>query len=248
MTELRGYGQRYVAEYDRRSFETVLVEIRRRHVLKWMDRYQAREILEVGCGLEPLFAHYGDFARWRTVEPVPDFAARARDLGRGDERIKVLDGGLEERVAALRDERFDFITVSGVVHEVQDPLELLGAVHSLCADTTTVHFNVPNMLSFHRLLGFEMGLIENVAEASELDRAFGRPGRFDLGSFVRLLTDAGFTVIESGTYFVKPFTNDQMDALLGTGAFPPSLVEGLDRITEYMPEHGCELYANARKA
>jgi hypothetical protein len=248
MTELRGYGDRYASEYDRRSFETVLVEIRRRHVLKWMERYQAQEILEVGCGLEPLFSHYGDFTLWRTVEPVSDFATRARDLARGDERIEVLDGGLEERVEALADERFDFITVSGVVHELQNPLGLLGAVRSLCADTTTVHFNVPNMLSFHRLLGVEMGLIEDVTEASELDREFGRPGRFDSGSFGRLLTDAGFNVIESGTYFVKPFTNEQMDVLLGTGAFPRSLVDGLDRITEYMPEHGCELYANARKA
>ena len=35
-----------------------------------------------------------------------------------------------------------------------------------------------------------------------------------------------------------------MDAILGTGALPPSLIQGLDRMIRYMPETGCELYAN----
>ena len=103
------------------------------------------------------------------------------------------------------------------------------------------------LLSFHRLLAAEMGMIADVSATSEMDRAFGHHGRFDHVSLVKLLEDSGFIVVNSGTYFVKPFTHEQMDALLGTGAFPPSLIEGLDRMTKYLPDHGCELYANVRK-
>lgn len=248
MTELEPYAKRYAAQYGERSFETLLVAVRRRHVLHWVAHYGARRILEVGCGLEPLFSHYDDFDVWRTVEPIADFAGRAQELAAGDERVKVTEGYVEEQTGVLADEDFDFIVVSGLLHEVRDPLRLLEAVHSLCEDTTIVHVNVPNMLSFHRLLAVEMGLIADVFETSEMDRAFGHHGRFDNERLIELLARVDFRITESGTYFVKPFTHDQMDRILRTGAFPPSLLDGLDRMIKYMPDHGCELYANVRKA
>jgi SAM-dependent methyltransferase len=248
LTELEAYAKRYAAQYGERSFETLLVAVRRRHVLHWLAHYQARRILEVGCGLEPLFSHYGDFDAWRIVEPVADFARQARKVAAGDARINVSEGYLEEQAGILADEDFDFIVVSSLLHEVGVPLRLLEAVHSLCEDTTIVHVNVPNMLSFHRLLALEMGLIADVFETSEMDRAFGHHGRFDHERLIELLTRANFRIAESGTYFVKPFTHDQMDTILRTGVFPPPLLDGLDRMIKYMPDHGCELYANVRKA
>ena len=248
MSNPERYAQRYAAQYAEGSFETVMVAVRRRHVLQWLTYYGARRILEVGCGLEPLFTHYDDFDAWRVVEPIAGFAARARQLAGADGRTKVWHGYIEEQRETLAEERFDFIVVSGVLHEVLDPVRLLEAVHSLCADGTAVHVNVPNMLSFHRLLAVEMGLIGDIFETSEMDCAFGHYGRFDHGRLTELLEGTGFRVTESGTYFVKPFTHNQMDAILRIDAFPPSLIGGLDRMTKYMPDHGCELYANARKA
>lgn len=248
MTELDGYAKRYAAEYETRSFETTLVAIRRRHVLRWLSHYRARRVLEVGCGLEPLFVHYGGFDAWRTVEPIAEFARRATERAAGDQRIEVREDRFEQQAEALGGEDFDFVVVSGLLHEVDNPAGLLEAVRSVCSETTIVHCNVPNMSSFHRLLALEMGLIEDVFEPSEMDRAFGRCGRFDSQRFGELLTRAGFRILDAGTYFVKPFSNDQMDVMLRSGAFHPSLIDGLDRITKYMPDHGCELYANARKA
>jgi SAM-dependent methyltransferase len=248
VTGLDEYARRYAAQYENESFETILVAVRRRHVLRWLGHFGARRILEVGCGLEPLFGHYPDFDVWRVVEPIAGFADRARDMAGTDERIEVLQGRLEELTDSLAQETFDVVIVSGLLHEIDDPLQLLAAVRSLCAEATVAHFNVPNMLSFHRLLAMEMGLIDDVSAPSAMDTEFGRPRRFDRERLMELLEGVGFTVLESGTYFVKPFTHDQMDAMLRTGAFPESLIDGLDRMTKYMPEHGCELYANARRA
>jgi SAM-dependent methyltransferase len=248
MTDLERYAERYTAQYELHSFETVLVRIRRRHVTRWLSQYGARRILEVGCGLEPLFPHYDEFEAWRTVEPVARFAGRARELAAGDARVEVREGRLEEQANSIAGEDFDFIVVSGLLHEVSRPADLLDAVRSLCSDTTVVHSNVPNMSSFHRLLALEMGLIEDVFEPSGMDRAFERHGRFDSQQFSELLTGAGFRIIESGSYFVKPFTNEQMDAVLRTGVFSARLLDGLDGMVKYMPDHGCELYANARRA
>ena len=247
MTDSGSYAERYAAQYAAGSFETRLVAIRRRQVVHWLARYRARRILEVGCGLEPLFDHYRDFDAWRIVEPVSDFTARARQRAGADQRITVWDGYLEERTELLADDDLDFIIVSCLLHEVSEPRALLDAVRSLCMNATIVHVTVPNMLSFHRLLALEMGLIADVFETSEMDRTFGHHGRFDQERLTELLRAAGFSITESGTYFVKPFTHTQMDAILRTGAFPPSLIAGLEQMTKYMPAHGCELYANVRK-
>ncbi len=247
MTNLERYRKRYAAQYENQSFETILVGVRRRHVLRWLERYRAQRVLEVGCGLEPLFAHCENFSAWWVVEPINEFAEGARGLAAGDGRVGVLEGTVEEQSGALAAESFDFVVVSSLLHEVPDPMRLLKTVRGFCAPDTVVHLNVPNALSFHRLLAVEMGLIADVSEPSERDRAFGHPAHFDRAQLTRLLEDAGFGVLESGTFFVKPFTHDQMDAILRTGAFPESLVEGLDRMTRHVPQHGCELYANARK-
>jgi hypothetical protein len=248
LTNPERYAKRYAEQYEAGSFETILVGVRRRHVLEWLRRYEAQCVLEVGCALEPLFTHYDDFSLWRTVEPIAEFALRAHNLAAENSRVQVLEGYIEDQAAALANERFDFITVSGLLHEVPDPRRVLDAVHSVCNERTTVHFNVPNASSFHRLLAVEMGLIGDVSEPSEMDRRFGHRVRFDCAHFTELVEGAGFSIVESGTYFVKPFTHEQMDAIIRTGAFPPSLLDGLDRMVKYMPEHGCELYANVRKA
>lgn len=247
MSDTEGYARHYAAQYADEAFETRLVAVRRRHVLRWLEMHNGRRVLEVGCGLEPLFPYSGAFDVWQIVEPVPEFARRARDKAERDSRVRVEEGYLEEVAPALATEDFDFIVASSVVHEVPKPARLLDTVRSLCGERTIAHFNVPNMLSFHRLLALEMGLIHDVFEPSDMDRAYGHT-HFDRRGFVELLERSGLRVAESGTYFVKPFAHHQMDAILRTGAFPPSLVDGLDRMTRYMPEHGCELYANARKA
>src|SRR5438132_7685729 len=102
------------------------------------------------------------------------------------------------------------------MHEVPDPQQLLDAVWSLCDGATVTHFNVPNALSFHRLLAVEMGLISQASEASERDRVFGNVSRFERTQFIELLEHAGFRVAESGTYFLKPVSHDQMDNVLAT--------------------------------
>jgi SAM-dependent methyltransferase len=247
LTDLERYRERYAAQYDEQSFETILVSVRRRHILGWLERHRARRVVEVGCGLEPVFAHCQEFDAWYVIEPIADFAGRARELAAGDGRVRVLDGRMEDQVARLADETFDFIIISSLLHELADPLKLLDALRSLCADETLAHFNVPNALSFHRLLAVEMGLISDVFEPSKRDQAFGHRTCFDGNKLARVLNEAGFSVVDSGSYFVKPFSHEQMDAILATGVFPPSLIDGLDRMTRHMPQHGCELYANVRK-
>jgi SAM-dependent methyltransferase len=158
------YEGQYALQYSQDQFETVLVEVRRRRVLESILPHHPREVLEVGCGLEPLFSFYQDFERHTIVDPSPAFVGNSRELAAGDDRVEVIEGTLEDRAGTLAGRTFDAVVVSSLLHEVPDAPALLAAVHALCDRRTVVHVNVPNVRSFHRLLAVEGGLIGDVFE------------------------------------------------------------------------------------
>ena len=246
MIDIQDYSQKYLGQYADAAFETTLVRLRRQCVLESVSRYPHASILEVGCGIEPLF-QFVDDAAFTIVEPSPEFASCAR-ARTGERNVTVIEAYLESAAASLAEHSFDFIVVSSLLHEVRDPVALLAAVRSLCDAETTVHVNVPNVRSFHRLLALEMGLIQDLFEQSETERRFQRHTRFDSERLEALLRGNGFRILDSAGYFIKPFTHAQMDALIQSGVSSPAMINGLDRMIRYMPDMGCEIYANVRLA
>lgn len=247
MIDIHDYSAKYAGQYDGRSFETTLVEIRRRHVLAAMRAHPHRRVLEVGCGLEPLFPHADGYDAYTVVEPVPEFADAARALAAGLPGVRVLTAYLEDAGAALPGAPFDFVAVSSLLHEVPDPARLLASVRALCGADTVAHFNVPNVGSFHRLLALEMGLIESVFEPSEMERRFGRHTRYDAPALAATVGAAGFEVLRAGTYFVKPFTHAQMQQMLDARVIDAAVVRGLEAMTKHLPGMGCEAFVDVRR-
>lgn len=248
MFDLDDYESQYAAHYSRPSFETTIVRLRRERVLKSVRSHPHRRVLEVGCGLEPLFLAVEDAERFVVVEPAERFVQIARSHAEGRDGISVIQGFLESEVASLQGEQFDFIVVSSLLHEVQDPDALLAAVRALCGPETVVHLNVPNVYSFHRLLALEMGLITDLFEQSATEARFQRHTRFDRARLLEMLANAGFRVRESGTYFIKPFTHDQMQAMLDAGVVDQRVIDGLDRMVRHLPDMGCEVFADMVRA
>jgi len=244
MADNADYADRYAAQYVDGGFETCLIQIRRDRVLASVRAHPHRTILEIGCGLEPLFVHLDDFKSYTVVEPVERFAHIARTLADGSELITVLPVRLED-VQRDMHAAYDFVVLSSLLHEVAEPERLLAAVRAVCRPDTVVHVNVPNVHSFHRLLALEMGVIADVFEKSEMEERFGRHTRFDRDRLLSTLDRSGFRVLDSGSYFVKPFAHDQMDALMQRGIVGRSIVRGLAGMIKYMPDLGCEIYADA---
>jgi hypothetical protein len=109
-----------------------------------------------------------------------------------------------------------------------------------------VHVNVPNVYSFHRLLALEMGLIQSVFEISETEVAFGRHTRFDMRKLRALVEECGFRVVDSGSYYLKPFTHAQMDRIVEQGILGATFFDALERMTKYAPDLGCEIFVDLR--
>jgi hypothetical protein len=243
--DIDDYSKKYAAQYGAGGgFEPILVAVRRRQVLASIARHPHRRLLEVGCGLEPLFRHVSDFERLTVVEPSREFAAHARALAAGRVDVAIVEAFLED---ASLSPAFDFIVVSSLLHEVESPERLLASLRTLCGATTVAHFNVPNVRSLHRLLALEMGLIADLFEASETEKRFQRHTRFDRETLCALVEKCGFEVLRFGTYFIKPFTHGQMEQLLAARILPPEVVDGLDRLTRHLPEHGAEMFVEVKR-
>lgn len=240
------YTRNYAAQYENKGFETVLVAVRRRQVLESIARHSHRHVLEIGCGLEPLFDQDIGFDTFTVVEPSAEFVAHARSLASDRSAVDVRHGYFEELAPGLKGTPFDFLVASSLLHEVPDPRRLLRSIRSVCSTGTVIHLNVPNVRSFHRLLALEMGLIQSVFDQSEMERRFHRQTRFDIDSLRSMLSDEGFEVTMDGSYLLKPFTHAQMEAMIAAGLIDAGVLAGLERMVAHLPGMGCEIFVEAR--
>ena len=149
----------YQENYASLPFEESQARYRKRKIVESLEKHQPRSILEIGCGLDPIFNYYGAFDHCTIIEPGDDFVRLARDQARTNDAIAVVHGALEENVETLLETRYDFIVLSSLLHEVSDSKRLLNATARLCSPTTIVHINVPHAHTVHRLFAMEMALI-----------------------------------------------------------------------------------------
>ncbi len=250
-TEVLGGGRdidRYQKAYIESSFEPTQARMRKRVVIEQMQLWRARRILEVGCGMDPMFCHYRSFDRFVVVEPGAEFAANAREKGDGTSKILVIDDFLENAIqqGRLKAEDFDCVLVSGLLHELEDPLQLMKQLRSIASDGTRVHVNVPNARSLHRLLAFEMGLIDDLHQISDRQKTLQQSHTFDMKRLKHLCEQAGFVVTGQGSFFIKPFTHMQMFMLSEIGLLDQRMLDGLMKLEKHLPGLGSEIYVNLR--
>lgn len=232
----------YESNYMDLPFENILREYRKKNISEILKKYTHNRFLEIGCGAAPLFREITDFDKMVVVEPGKLFYEMAINQSNANPKILIINDSVENITDKLSHETFDFIVIGGFLHEIQNPDIVLQAIRQICTKNTAVYSFVPNAMSFHRLLAFEMGITESIYQKSDHDKLFQRHNVYDIDAFNKLLIKNRFTVIESGSYFIKPFTHNQMDELLKQGIIDKSCLDGLEKMKIYMPNLGAELF------
>lgn len=235
----------YTDKYNVVGFEDYQVIFRRKKVLEQIKKYSPKHILEIGCGMEPLFKVV-DNMKFTIVEPSEIFAKNAIKLAEGKE-VKCICGYFEdENVLNRLNDQYDMVVCSSLLHEVEKPELLLEAIMKKCVKSTIVHINVPNANSMHRLLAKECGILKDIHEKTERNILYQQSNVFDIESLCNLTEKVGFRTMEKGDYFIKPFTHDQMYKMIEMGIMNFSILQGLYNFVKYMPGLGSEIYVNCK--
>lgn len=236
MRDIIDYQEKYLDE----PFENIQVCYRRKKVIELLSKYRHNNILEIGCGLEPLYKYFNDFERLVIVEAAPNFFEAIES----NLKVICIRGFFEEVVDQVLELgiKFDYIILGSLLHEVDDPQKLLKAVKCVCNKDTVVHINVSNAYSMHRLLAKAMGIISNVYERSEMQRTMQRRCAYDMEGLKAEVRKAGFRVIDSGGEFMKFFTHKQMQRMLDDKIIDMQTLDGMYDLGELFPENCSEIY------
>lgn len=238
----------YSKLYSEEGFEDIQVKYRRKMIMEQIASYKPENILEIGCGKEPLFL-YNPNISFTIVEPSSEFYEHAKFLTKKEKRDDVLciEGEFENIVDEL-EKNYDMIICSCVLHEVERPAQLLEAIVKVCNERTIVHINVPNAYSLHRILAVESGLISDVHEMSERNNILQQTSVFDMESLTKLVESCGMECLCKGGYFLKPFTHGQMYQMLQSGIIDEKILDGLYCTGKKMPEMGSEIFICCKAA
>lgn len=240
----------YQQHYDELPFESTMAAIRKKILKAFLEKYKPAYIAEVGCGNESITDFFTDYKHATVVEPSEAFYNRLVERHAGDapEKNNFINDFFSETIVDTHQiPKLDVVIISGLLHEVERPEMILEATHKICYEHTIVHVNVPNANSMHRLLAFKAGIIKDLKEKSALQTLLQQPHTFDILDLKTMASDAGFEVIEEGSYFVKPFTHAQMEVLRTHEKFGEKVIEGLEALISYLPEYGAEIFVNLKK-
>lgn len=237
---------KYEEEYCSTDFEQkYMVKYRRKKVLEMLNKYETKRILEVGCGMNSVAEFYNGYKEFTIIEPGERFLSNVKNNLNARPNVVFIQGFLEDSIEQLQKKDYDFIIVSSLLHEVEDPELFIRKLNLLCNEDTIVHINVPNELSMHRVIAYECGMIDALSAPSDRNVSLQQNRIFNMRTLKELICKCGdVRVIENGSYFLKPFTHNQMDKCLEDGIISEQVLDGFYNMVRYMPEYGAEIYCN----
>jgi hypothetical protein len=83
-----------------------------------------------------------------------------------------------------------------------------------------------------------MGIIHCVDDKSEMDKRFNHWHHFDIESLRQLVINQFFKIERQWTFFIKPFSHSQMEKMLKANIIDSTVIEGLQKMVRYFPNHG----------
>jgi SAM-dependent methyltransferase len=236
----------YELDYGELPFEDVIRQYRQENIIRALEGGATKCILDIGCGPHPLFSSFDNFEKMVVIEPLSFFYSEVEKLAGKDKRIILYNDLFQNVASQLRHHAFDFIIIGGFLHEIKNPDEVLRAIKTVSGPETIIHSFVPNAHSFHRLLAYEMGIIDTVYTKSGHDEMFDRYHVYNIESFKELFEQNGFCVTNCSTYFLKPFTHDQLHDMLVHKSINKSVIDGLNKMVKYFPSNGAEIFIDCK--
>lgn len=234
--ELDAHAQAYSKAFTHFE-ENVIVHVAYgQRIARQIVHSGARRVLSLGVGhmevARPIvdLLRQGRIDRYVVVDAAPSimqgFAASMAPLPSG---LDLVQAFFEDFGDA---HRFDVIEAGFILEHVADPALILRRMLGFAAPGACLHVAVPNARSMHRLLGHHAGLLPDVYQLGDADRALGHRRYFDVPLLAQLALQCGWQVRHQAGLLLKPFTTGQMSRL----NLAPQVWQALQTLAEGYPE------------
>ena len=239
--DINRYWDLYSKNY---SFESINLIFREKKLIEILDKYKPKNILEIGCGYNPISLKYKDFKKSTLIEPgkkpYNDLCNKLKHYP----NIKIINNFFENLIDELKENVYDFIIIDGVLHEVENSNKFLKLISNLSNPNTYIYINVPNANSLHRKIALEMKIIDNIFQKSNRNKIFEQKIIYSLDSLTeQILTNIPKSkIINCESFFLKPFTHEQMMSLVKEKIINLQVLNALYSITDKLNDLGSEIF------
>jgi len=230
--------EKYVKDYKNQPFRSQHESIRKEFLIEHLKNKNYDSMLEIGCGFDSIANSLSAKKAITVLEPSKFLCEK---LASENKNVHIINGFFEDEYISLSKRKYDIILVSSLLHEIVNPDDFMKKLYE-SSKGSLVHINVPNAKSFHRLLALESGLIKNINDISNSNKLLQQNSIYDLNMLKKLAESHGFSIIKEGSFFIKPFTHEQMDYIFKSKKFDDRIIQGLKKMTNYFPEYGSEIF------
>jgi len=186
-----------------------------------LDKVKGKTVIEMGCSKLIVSKMLAKVAkRFEIVEGSKFFCDYAKKKY-GNE--VVVHHSLFEDFEPLQ--KYEAIVFTNTLHHLANPEEILLRTKNWLSTDGVVYITVPNMLSLHRRIGVKMGFLDSVFDSTERNNIYYQPGRYTKESLIKLCQSCGFSVQQCFGFFLKPFSDKQMELLNPSNELMDALCE-----------------------
>lgn len=207
----------YLREFNTLPFERIMEKFRLRkiHEIALEDFLSdTKRVLEVGPGYTSLSSDLWIDSHWTLLEPSQELFIYNLKKFQNSQNIQIHNCSIEDYLDTCEASSFDMVMLSSVLHELNDPINILTGISNILSENGKVLIVVPNNQSVHRQFGVVLGKLEDTNSQTETEKLMQQKTNYSISSLQELILKVGFKVVYVSTSFVKPNTHKRMQEWL----------------------------------
>jgi hypothetical protein len=237
----------YLDSYNSLPFEIHQESFRRKALLKFLNSEDCNVATEIGCGRASIFEFWTPTAKSQTIEPIGVLLDHAKEKLQNPGIWRGFNARAEDMALSNELEKSDITILSSILHEVEDPIELLSASIALTRPGGLLAVIVTNQNSLHRILGVQLGFQDSLNQKTSTEIEMQQShGAYSISELADELQQIGLRVLTIKTFFPKLFSHRQMSDFLESSYISLDFLQSMEALSDSLPGLGSEILAIAQ--
>ena len=190
-------------KFQNKGFNREMNKERTKKILKYA---KGGFCLELGCGEGQITKEL--IKKFETVYAIDSDGDRLKYVTK---KASVFKDYLENINYSLYN-HVNYVVCSNILEHLDNPKKVLKKISIVGNKDSVFFFSVPNAYSANRVVGSDLGILKKPCSLGEHDIEAGHKQMFDFRAFSKLISKE-FKILESGTFYYKPYPNSIMERL-----------------------------------